>query len=202
VSRTSARLNAQLDALEGELEPAAASVRAGMAAVWAGAGEKPSSRDVRRSRRAREVRKKTIGIRTGIKELRRLALIEEPVDDVARPRTRGECEQGVRPCPFVSCRYHLFLDVTRAGGLTLNFPDLEPEQLVESCALDVALHGGEKLENVGLVMNVTRERVRQLEQAARTRVAAALAAWVEDEDRKPCGRAVVSASPANDQEDA
>lgn len=31
-----------------------------------------------------------------------------------RPRTRGECLQEARPCPWVACRHHLLLEVTQA----------------------------------------------------------------------------------------
>lgn len=82
---------------------------------------------------------------------------------VLRPETRGDCVDGPRPCPFVSCRYHLYIDVDpRSGALKLNFPHLEAEDMPESCALDVADRGGAILEDVALVMNLTRERVRQL----------------------------------------
>jgi hypothetical protein len=40
---------------------------------------------------------------------------------------------------------------------------LEAYEIPESCALDVADKGGDTLENIGLMMNLTRERVRQLE---------------------------------------
>lgn len=80
-----------------------------------------------------------------------------------RPRTRGECAGGPRPCPFVSCAYHLFIDVGATGGLKLNFPDCEPGDLAESCALDVADRGGSTLEEIAAHMNITRERVRQME---------------------------------------
>lgn len=40
---------------------------------------------------------------------------EEP----RRPRTRGECLGGYRPCPWVSCRHHLGVDVTEVGSLVL-----------------------------------------------------------------------------------
>lgn len=80
-----------------------------------------------------------------------------------RPSTRGDCVNGYRPCPFAGCRYHLKLDVTSTGGVRDNFPDVEVEDLADSCALDVAELGGDTLEGVGLRMNLTRERVRQLE---------------------------------------
>lgn len=34
-----------------------------------------------------------------------------------RPAKRGDCEQMSRPCPYVSCRHHLLIDVTRKGSL-------------------------------------------------------------------------------------
>lgn len=87
--------------------------------------------------------------------------------DALRPRTRSECADGPRPCPHVSCRFHLYLDVSpRTGAIKLNFPDLEVWELGVSCALDVADGGGTKLEIVGELMNVTRERVRQIELKA------------------------------------
>jgi len=89
-----------------------------------------------------------------------------------RPTTRADCLSGgineARPCPYVSCRYHLYLDLSEAGTLRINFPTVEPEdmgQLAETCALDVAARGGVTLEEVGQLMNVTRERIRQLEAA-------------------------------------
>jgi len=83
-----------------------------------------------------------------------------------RPRYRADCEAGERPCPFVGCRHHLFLDVSTGGSLTLNFPELAVEQLEESCSLDVADKGGIILEAVGELLNVTRERIRQIEEKA------------------------------------
>lgn len=85
--------------------------------------------------------------------------------DAERPRTRGECVGGVRPCPWVACRYHLLLDVTPYGGL-VQLPGVELEQLKHSCALDVADAGDNTLEVVGELLAVTRERVRQIEAKA------------------------------------
>jgi hypothetical protein len=64
----------------------------------------------------------------------------------------------------VSCKYHLYLDVNpRTGSIKLNFPDLEVWELPETCALDVAERGGMTLEEVGELLNLTRERIRQVE---------------------------------------
>ena len=86
---------------------------------------------------------------------------------IQRPRTRGECVDSERPCPWVGCRYHLYLDINAASGaIKLVFPDLDPSEIAHSCALDVADRGGAKLQEVGNVLNVTRERSRQLEVKA------------------------------------
>lgn len=89
-----------------------------------------------------------------------------------RPRFREDCVDGPRPCPWVSCRHHLYLDVTYAGSITLNFPELEPEQMATSCALDVADQQGITLEEVGDLMNLARERVRQVETKALRKITA------------------------------
>jgi len=87
-------------------------------------------------------------------------------EDVRRPRTRGDCIDGVRPCPWVSCKWHLYLDVSPTGALKLNQPQRNPWELEETCVLDVAARGGETLERVGRLVGLTRERVRQLEEIA------------------------------------
>jgi len=77
---------------------------------------------------------------------------------------REDCQGGERPCPFVSCKHHLYLDVSaRTGAIKLNFPDLEVWEMNETCALDIADRGGATLEEVGAIMNLTRERIRQVE---------------------------------------
>jgi hypothetical protein len=92
--------------------------------------------------------------------------------DDERPRTREECRDGPRPCLWVSCRFHLYLDVNPStGSIKLNFPHLEPWELTESCALDVAERGGMSLEELGRLLNVTRERARQLEESGKEKVA-------------------------------
>jgi hypothetical protein len=69
-----------------------------------------------------------------------------------------------RPCPYVSCAHHLYLDINpTSGAIKLNFPHLEVWEMKETCALDVADRGGITLEEVGEILNLTRERIRQVE---------------------------------------
>ncbi len=126
------------------------------------------------TRRA-HARARTISIRRLSKtELRRGAELY-PERDYEKPRTRGECANGPRPCPFVTCRYHLYVDVHPVrGSIKLNFPDLEVWEMTETCALDVADRGGVTLEELGEIINLTRERVRQVETAALARLDEAL----------------------------
>jgi Sigma-70, region 4 len=67
------------------------------------------------------------------------------------PRIRGDCLEGgvnaARPCPWIGCRY--------------NIVEARPDQA--TCALDVADQGGITLEEVGDLLGVTRERIRQIE---------------------------------------
>ena len=127
--------------------------------------EKGVTREQRRSRRKRDVRARTISVKRMTKrELELGRMLYPDVEGVAKPTTREDCGQGERPCPFVSCKHHLYLDVSaRTGAIKLNFPDLEVWEMTETCALDVADRGGTTLEEVGAIMNLTRERIRQVE---------------------------------------
>ena len=88
--------------------------------------------------------------------------------DPPRPRTRADCVDGPRPCPWAGCRHHLGIDVMGAGGLRLTFPERDdPTDLEHSCSLDVADDGViTTLEDVAILMNMSRERARQIEEAA------------------------------------
>ncbi len=108
-------------------------------------------------------RSRTIATKRLSKE--ELALAEELRSVVyERPADREQCASGLRPCPYVSCKHHLYLDVNpETGSIKLNFPDLEVWEMRETCALDVADRGGITLEEVGEILNLTRERIRQVE---------------------------------------
>ncbi|NLE48609.1 MAG: DNA-binding protein [Sandaracinaceae bacterium] len=125
--------------------------------------EDDAERQAPKKKRSR-ARARTISIRRLSKaELRRGALLY-PETDYWKPRSRAECVNLDRPCPYVSCKYHLYIDVNPTkGAIKMNFPDLEVWEMAETCALDVADRGGITLEEVGEIMNLTRERVRQVE---------------------------------------
>lgn len=87
--------------------------------------------------------------------------------DHTRPRMREDCIDGPRPCPWLSCRHNNYLEVSpETGAIKLAHPGREPWDAVESCSLDVAEQGGLRLERVGQILGVTRERVRQIEKRA------------------------------------
>ena len=77
-----------------------------------------------------------------------------------KPVTRADCFGSPRPCPWVSCRYHLYLDVDDCGRLKTNGDD--PSTMKCSCALDEAERGGQKLESIRKIYDLSRERIRQI----------------------------------------
>lgn len=129
---------------------------------------KRGHRDIRTTPRSRVVgvRRTTRAIVRAVVEASAALMDDDTVAALTdRPRTRGDCVDGPRPCPWVSCRHHLGIEVTPAGGLKLVRPDREPWELEQTCSLDVADAGEHTLDVVGRLTNVTRERTRQIEAA-------------------------------------
>jgi len=82
----------------------------------------------------------------------------------SRPSIWGDCKNAKRPCPWVGCKHHLYLDVNpETGAIKINFPGLEPWELGETCSLDVSEDRESTLDEIGNLMNLSRERIRQIE---------------------------------------
>jgi hypothetical protein len=100
------------------------------------------------------------------------------------PGTRNKCLSGPRPCPWLRCAYHVFWlrhnlsgrsDTKTQGGKELSAQTIlnryaTDEEIIdeiwlypETCVLDVYDRGPNTLEQVGQVMGLTRERVRQIQ---------------------------------------
>lgn len=97
-----------------------------------------------------------------------------------RPTRRADCLPGgpnaARPCPFVTCASHAVHGVVTPA----EYGRLDPEEVLArafdparpSCVLDIVDEhpGGVTLDGAGDLFDVTRERARQMEQKAFSRV--------------------------------
>lgn len=109
-----------------------------------------------------------------------LALAERAL---ARPRRRSQCKtNGLRPCPFIGCRYSLVADVNDLGGIVLTRPELAVTEVKESCALDVADRGEHTSDELAVLLNLTRQRVDQVLNRALNAMRRELT-WTPDGDR-------------------
>ena len=93
---------------------------------------------------------------------------------IRRPRKRSECPET--PCPYVSCEWHLMLDVNEHGAITKSYEDIT--EMPYTCLFEFidkqryivntehnTTKGGILVE-VGRALGITRERVRQIQNEA------------------------------------
>lgn len=113
--------------------------------------------------------------------------------DETFPSTYGEClsrrlGSEEKPCHFVRCAYHLAIEVSEeTGAIKINFPDaldgdaLDMRALPATCALHLSAEE-HTLEEVGAIVNITRERARQIETKGLESLKAlsALAAYADE----------------------
>lgn len=91
-------------------------------------------------------------------------------DFLSAPKKRKDCVSTIRPCPWVRCKYHLIWDQKIKFNTGLKNPGISDDEIVEkisnmgdnSCALDVAGRGEHTLEEIAGILNITRERTRQI----------------------------------------
>jgi hypothetical protein len=97
----------------------------------------------------------------------------EPASDVCAsplpllpfPRTRADCADIPRPCPFARCRHHLATEVTPRGKLVVIQPD--PDQWHGGmCALDIADCGPSTDVEVAEALGIERWSVHRIEERA------------------------------------
>jgi hypothetical protein len=118
-----------------------------------------------------------------------------------KPSDDRECENMLRPCPFISCRFHLVVDVLENGALRLNrrirgkrprlnADETDPMKIQRfmrraakaiaetdpdwSCALDVARRGDLLYDEIAEVYALTGERIRQVDTEGRERLREAI----------------------------
>ncbi len=103
----------------------------------------------------------------------------EPAAVGLAPRTRADCLDGLRPCPWVRCRHHLAVSVTAWGSLQITWPGLQIGEMLYTCALDVVDEhpDGLTLEQIGELLNVTREMARRVEAEALQKCGLAMMRW-------------------------
>lgn len=70
----------------------------------------------------------------------------------ALPATRADCAAVPRPCPYVQCRYHLWVGT----GCVLDVVDASPD--------------GVKLDPIAEALGIDLEPTRQIERAARSKL--------------------------------
>lgn len=89
-----------------------------------------------------------------------------------RPATRGDCVNGLRPCPWASCQWHVAVIHKDSQGDAAYLTDAEVPDLEtwpDTCILDVMDEDPAHpitLDRVGEAAGLTRERIRQIERHA------------------------------------
>ncbi len=102
----------------------------------------------------------------------RLSLTVLPQDWEHAPKTRGDCADGPRPCPWNSCRHSL---EEWNGG----------ESGKPSCALDVVdEHGGLSGRAIGAMLGVSDVAIWKIEQKGLTGLRAMGVEWESPPQRK------------------
>ena len=86
------------------------------------------------------------------------------------PTNRKQCSGNERPCPWVRCKSHLVFDAFPNPKRTTDDEVVDKLCLMsETCILDVVENGEKTLEEVGQILGITRERVRQVEGSSNKR---------------------------------
>lgn len=101
-------------------------------------------------------------------------LLRQPTTNAAwdRPQRYQDCLPGginaARPCPWVSCRSHLYLYVSRKGGVKPSRPNTDLMDLPFTCLNDALRAADGKMTNeaVAEAEGITHQRVSQIVKKA------------------------------------
>lgn len=77
-----------------------------------------------------------------------------------RPKRRQDCKNGIRPCPFITCKYNLLLD--RYSYDQLENDDSLWDDGKPSCVLDEADKGGLTFKTISYNLRMNLDSVRKL----------------------------------------
>lgn len=102
-------------------------------------------------------------------------LIDSKERGFTKPKFREDCKDVVRPCPYITCRYNLFLDVEDNGAIRFNQRTKDPtavksislsgKEVYPSCTLDMVemMPNGISNDDIGRILGgISRETVRLL----------------------------------------
>ena len=78
-----------------------------------------------------------------------------------KPKVRAQCGP-LRPCPWVSCRYHLYNERPEKFAYDVEFDQIQPD----TCALDVAERGPLTQQEIADLYGLTHQRICQIEISA------------------------------------
>ena len=138
-----------------------------------------------RKRRTKKLESTRLRIRERVEMLQDIRALEQEGAYPSRPRhgngVAGDCPTG--PCPFASCRHSLLVTIRRSGSVKRTWPNLDVDQVRETCSLRVAAQQAAKGEDepmsfsdIGAVMNMTAQRAEQINAVAERKL---VAAWLE-----------------------
>ena len=101
-----------------------------------------------------------------------IAIQSQPVPEIKRPVTRGDCKYGPRPCPWYSCKHHLIWVASK------RFARMTDEQILDyfdkapySCDLDfideneTRQHGDQDLVQLNVIadaVGLSKQRIDQI----------------------------------------
>ena len=107
------------------------------------------------------------------------------------PVTRGDCIDAQRPCPYVSCKWHLLTTIASDGRMykARDFDERDPDSIVaalvemsETCTLDVADKGGMSEEEIGDIYGVSADKMKRDSMTAVARARARIMMAMDPKD--------------------